>query len=330
MGIKPSLSLALKPRFSGWQSLASELWRENSASAKEELAMVRREPKRARAQVFLHAKLPRTDYVRPNGSLEDAVQRAANQVLPFENADGTPNPVSGRVILNKLITSDSVKVWGLEQLENLDDMSPKDYERLGRSNQYIQEDILPTLGGGGAGNKGILYQFLGDAQRQGVLYLLKDNNPNRLGKSYYGVPTEVRAILAPAKTGALEAPQCLNTPQSEFVRGLKDFLSQPDVQKQPDAELFESIANFARAASSPVANLDGFGYGDVPAEIRGTKAFADSSETRVASALLSLLEATFLIEPKLEPQVETLCKKAVAAELLSKAELSEVLAQQAV
>jgi hypothetical protein len=287
------------------------------ANAPVEYAVVSRakkeEPKR------LQQEIPRVDYSRNFGLEGVAKVFAVRQFQYRGDQPGEIKTFTGKDVLKSLVTAQAVPVSRLDSLNDRGSMEPHEYEALGKSNHEINQTVLPALGM----PKVDYYAAVKAAQREGLVYRLIDTAKTRNGFEYYGVPLEVRNA---AGINAAETQQPGETPRDKFVTGLKTFLDQPEIPRITDGELFDAITTVARSAASFQTNLDGFKFGDIPEAVMHHKWFANTNETRLDSALLSLLEASSFSSPdKVFPQAQALCKQAIAAEILDKGEYNETM-----
>lgn len=317
-------------RFSGersWKgSSAIELpaWaqKENAYAREQVAAVVKRQAAAAEAERNRpRLNLPSVDFVFRPGNRQVNLQQFETTRFYYRDADGQEKAFTGADVLNALLTPEAVSIRGLErERDHRGTLAPDLFHRFGRTYNDVEQDLMAELGIPGSMRHKISEALQIGFGKGAIAKLYKPApNPHQGGTLYYCVPQEVRAMMD--TSARKKDPDTL-------VGMLKSFLSRPHVIQSPDPDLTGAVAQTARSlATFKGTGLPGFGYGDVPVELRQTEAFHNASSDKSPSdALLDLLlNAANQPEPDILQDVVALCKEAVEVGLMPKRELNQEL-----
>lgn len=210
--------------------------REPQHEQEEEFAYVNREARREEARQELREEVPPLDYRRQALSEEGAREFGEYQL------DLGGRVMSGKEVLGLLVTPFAV-VEGMPP-----DPRAVDFAGFGRGEGELREL---------ADREGFSYHRLSDvlrvAHRDGLIYRLHDT---RRGRTYYGVPYEVRQALGlthepPAPAVVLEKPKA----ESAFARKL-EALARRLEREAPKDELAEFVAEAAESSTGVLSLVE--------------------------------------------------------------------------
>jgi hypothetical protein len=264
-----------------------------------EEAFIRKEEKKAEEKKQAHAERPVLDYLRNRLNDDEALELAKEEL---EFAGGAKMTVLR--LLELIVTAHAART------DNPPDLTRADAALFGVSDTDLREiaerEGLPAFA---------LQNFYEMAFRRGLIYRLSDN---ARGRTYYGVPDPVRALL---KLQAPRPPEEIAREKaraSAFAQGLPDF-ADAALELPEGEELFEFSAQVAEAAVK--AKL--VDRADLPAMFWDRAEELGFEPSPLKDALLTLLESSEGT-PWFERSL-ALCEQAAADGLLARAELDEVL-----